>query len=233
MEHSSEKSNLFGMSRRNLLCLFLVVACSSFVACSTCTLGSAMYSSCSTSVCNGLTAQLVQQLNSMGYTFTSMTTSNYTQYVHCSSPCQPYLQQSAAESLLKAAQSKNDYITLNSAYRSSAQQYLLYQWYLNGTCSVGLAAKPGQSDHEGGRSIDTSYYSYWKSTLQSNGWTWSYGSSDPYHFDYFAASDLSAKSLEAFQRLWNKNNPSEPLSTDGLYGPATANALYRAPCNGW
>eukprot|EP00012_Vannella_robusta_P006746 CAMPEP_0206201114 /NCGR_PEP_ID=MMETSP0166-20121206/11318_1 /ASSEMBLY_ACC=CAM_ASM_000260 /TAXON_ID=95228 /ORGANISM="Vannella robusta, Strain DIVA3 518/3/11/1/6" /LENGTH=169 /DNA_ID=CAMNT_0053619653 /DNA_START=147 /DNA_END=656 /DNA_ORIENTATION=- len=169
----------------------------------------------------------------MGYSFQQMTTSNYTDYIHCTSPCQPYLQESAANALLAAAEHKQDYITLNSAYRSSAQQYLLYQWYINGTCNIGLAAKPGQSDHEGGRSIDTSYYSYWMTTLEEYGWTWSYGDSDPYHFDYFAATDLSAKSLQAFQELWNQNNPNDQIATDGLYGPDTASALSRSPCDGW
>lgn len=208
-----------------IFCFFLSVC---FGAC---TLGNAP--GCSTSVCDGLTDQLVAELNSMGYSFTSMTTSTYTSYIHCSSPCQPYLQGPAANALLNAAKSKGDYITLNSAYRSSAQQYLLYDWYINGACGIGLAAKPGQSDHEGGRSIDTSYYNYWMSTLGTYGWSWSYGSSDPYHFDYFAVPDLSAKSLEAFQRLWNKNNPNSPLATDGLYGPATADALSKSPCDGW
>lgn len=211
--------------------VFLALCALTNICFAACTLGTA--SGCSTSVCNGLTKQLVAELNSMGYTFTSMTTSQYTDYIHCSGACQPYLQQAAAQALLATAQAKNDYITLNSAYRSSAQQYLLYQWYLSGTCNIGLAAKPGQSDHEGGRSIDTSYYTYWMSALESHGWTWSYGSSDPYHFDYFGVADLSAKSLAAFQNLWNKNNPSNPLVVDGLYGPDTAAALAKSPCDGW
>ena len=212
--------------------LFVVLFVAVSYASSGCILGTA--TGCSTSVCSGLTNQLVAQLNAMGYSFTSMTTNQYTSYIHCNSPCEPYLQAPAASALLSAAQSKGDYITLNSAYRSSAQQYLLYQWYNQGICGVGLAAKPGQSDHEAGRSIDTSYYDYWMSTLLSYGWTWSYGSSDPYHFDYFTnTQDLSAQSLKAFQILWNQNNPNDPIATDGLYGPDTANALYNAPCNGW
>lgn len=37
-------------------------------------------------------------------------------------------------------------------------------------CGIQLAAKPGTSNHEGGAAIDTSYYQYWMSTLQANGW---------------------------------------------------------------
>ena len=213
-----------------LISLFFIAVFFSY-ANSACILGTA--GGCSTSVCSGLTAQLVDELDSMGYSFTQLNTSTYSSWIKCTSPCEPYLQASAASALLTATKAKNDYITLNSAYRSSAQQYLLYQWYLAGKCNIGLAAKPGQSDHEAGRSIDTSYYTYWMSTLEANGWTWSYGSSDPYHFDYFAASDLSAKSLMAFQNLWNQHNPNDQITADGLYGPDTASALYNAPCNGW
>jgi len=39
------------------------------------------------------------------------------------------LQSAAADSLVSAAKSMNDYITLNSAFRSAAQQYLLWNWY--------------------------------------------------------------------------------------------------------
>merc|ERR1712137_656974 len=101
-----------GMSARaHLVCLFLAFG---LAVCSACTLGSAMYSTCSTSVANGLTDQLVSEMKNMGYSFTSMTSPNYTQYIHCdySQGCQPYLQQGAAEALLQAAQSKQDYITL-------------------------------------------------------------------------------------------------------------------------
>lgn len=132
---------------------------------------------CSTSVANGLTNQIIAELGNMGYSFKSLDP----QWIHCSSPCS--LQSGAADSLASAAASKNDYITLNSAFRSSAQQYMLYQWYQKGICGISLAAAPGTSNHEGGRAVDTSYYDYWRPTLEANGWVHSYPSSDPVHFD--------------------------------------------------
>lgn len=69
------------------------------------------------------------------------------------------LQASAADSLARVAGAKHDYITLYvsqsnvadtcraSAWRSSAQQYLLYSWYTKGICGIKLAAKPGTSNH--------------------------------------------------------------------------------------
>ena len=143
------------------------------------------------------------------------------------------LQSSAADSLEAAAQSVNDYITLNSAFRSSAEQYLLYEYYLSGRCGITLAAAPGSSNHEGGRAVDTSNYDYWTPILSKYGWIQSYPSSDPVHFDYSGSPDISAYNLLAFQRLWNRNNPGAEISEDGVYGPMTESALNKSPCNGW
>lgn len=194
---------------------------------SSCILGT--YSGCDSSgVSKGITNQIVAELNSMGYSFRNLNPT----WVHCNgSPCT--LQDGAANSLEKAAASKNDYITINSAFRSSAEQYLLYNMYQKHTCGITLAAQPGSSNHEGGRAIDTSNYSYWTSTLAAYGWVHSYPSSDPVHFDYTAVPDLASKNLLAFQRLWNRHNPNSKISEDGIYGSQSANALYHTPCSGW
>merc|ERR1711934_19217 len=189
-----------------------------------CTLGSV--TGCSTLVAAGLTRQIAAQLGRMGYQFKTLNATA----IHCSSPCQ--LQASAADALARAAAAKKDYITINSAFRSCAEQYLLYNWYLKRQCGIPLAAKPGQSNHEGGRAIDTSYYNYWRATLESHGWKW-FGNSDVYHFDYLSAPNLSSQNLKAFQTLWNQHNPNNKIAVDGIYGPGSANALARAPCGGW
>ncbi len=165
----------------------------------------------------------------MGHTFATLDST----WIHCTAPCNNKLLSSAASALATAAKSKNDYITLNSAWRSAAQQYLLYNWYEKGYCSIGLAATPGSSNHEGGRAIDTSNYSYWLTTLQSHGWTHSYPSSDPVHFDYSGTADLAQQNLLAFQKLYNLNNPTKTISEDGIWGPATSTALYNSPCGGF
>jgi hypothetical protein len=90
-----------------------------------------------------------------------------------------------------------------------------------------------QSNHESGRAIDTSYYNYWEGTLAAYGWTHTYPSSDPVHFDYSGSPDISQETLKAFQLLWNQHNPGNQLDTDGIYGPATESALYNTPCGGW
>lgn len=189
-----------------------------------CTLGTA--AGCSTAVADGITRQIVSELNSMGYSFTTLSST----WTRCSSPCINSLQTAAANSLASVAQSKNDYITLNSAFRSAAQQYLLYRW--QGTCGITIAARPGTSNHEGGLAVDLSSYTYWKSAMEAKGWRW-YGSGDAVHFDYLSGTSVASANLKAFQRLWNRNNPAAKISEDGVFGPATEAALKQAPCSGW
>ncbi len=86
----------------------------------------------------------VAELGSMGYTFRTLNP----QWVHCSGfTCT--LQSSTADSLEDTARSVNDYINLNSAFRSSAEQYLLYNYYLQGRCGITLAAAPVSINHGG------------------------------------------------------------------------------------
>lgn len=177
----------------------------------------------------GITAQIIAELNAMGYSFRTLNPSR----CHCPGfTCT--LQSSAADALEKACAAKGDFITLNSAFRSSAEQFVLYQWYEAGKkCGITLAAPPGSSNHEGGRAIDTSNYNYWEPILAQYGWAHTYPSSDPVHFDYNAAPNLDSKNLLAFQRLWNRHNPNNKIAEDGQYGPASAKALYNTPCGGW
>jgi hypothetical protein len=193
-----------------------------------CTLGTVTGCDSSSSAA-GITAQIVAELNSMGYSFRAINPAR----AHCSGfACT--LQSGAADVLEKACAAKGDFITLNSAFRSSAEQFILYSWYQQGhKCGISLAAAPGSSNHEGGRAIDTSNYNYWQPILAQYGWVHTYPTTDPVHFDYNAAPNLDSKNLLAFQRLWNVHNPSNKIAEDGVYGPATSKALYYSPCGGW
>ena len=193
----------------------------------TCFLGTT--TSCSTDVAYGLTMQIAAEMGKMGHTFKTLDST----WIHCSTPCVNQLVGPAADALASAAKSKNDYITLNSAWRSAAQQYLLYRWYQKGTCGIGLAAHPGSSNHEGGRAIDTSSYNYWYDALTSHGWYHSYPTSDPVHYDYSGVGDLAATNLIAYQKLWNLNYPDQKIAEDGVYGPATEKAFYNTRCDGF
>lgn len=196
------------------LSILLLLACASVSL--ACTLGTVTGCDSSGSAA-GITAQIVAELGAKyGYSFRTPNPAN----VHCNGwTCT--LQNNVATALENAARSRNDYITLSSAFRSSAEQYILYRWYQNGhQCGISLAAAPGllntyslnhtfmnlqdqllninnagSSNHEGGRAIDTPYWSYWLSTLQAYGFTHSYPGSDPVHFDYLGAPDLDRYNL--------------------------------------
>ena len=114
-------------------------------------------------------------------------------------------------------------LSVTSAFRTLAQQYLLYKWYQNGQCGISLAAVPGNSNHETGIAVDLGNYSSEIGNMSSHGWTHSYPSSDPVHFDYTAGgtTDLRSESVLAFQKLWNLNNPGAKIAEDGAYGPMT------------
>ncbi len=127
-------------------------------------------------------------------------------------------------------------LALNSATRSTAQQYILYYWYAHGRCTgvVSLAARPGRSNHESGLAIDTSAYANWRTRLSARGFRW-LGSSDPVHFDYAGAGavDIRAYAVKAFQRLWNRNHPGDRIAEDGVWGPNTSARMDRAPAGGF
>lgn len=147
----------------------------------------------------------------------------------------PYLEKPARDALVKVVNAHpNTHLGINSMLRSIAQQYLLYHWYQTGTCGIGLAATPGNSNHESGLAFDTSDYSAWKSALTSGGFKW-LGSSDPVHYDYVGAGavDYRGTDVLAFQQLWNKNHPDDKITEDGDWGPQTEAKMAASPADGF
>ncbi len=66
--------------------------------------------------------------------------------------------------LRDAATSKNDFITINAAYRDVGMQYFS-RWRTENCDKNFPAAVPGNSNHQGGRAIDVQSYNYWWNTL--------------------------------------------------------------------
>ena len=183
---------------------------------------------CTTSVVRGLAEQLVQEMEcirpgTMGKIGGTGITIGAAVF--------PYLQKPAADALRRVAATRA--VTVTSAVRTVVQQFVLYSWYRNGRCTsvVSLAAPPGRSNHESGLAVDVSNYGAVKATMTGQGFRW-LGSSDPVHFDY-NGTDLRSRSVLAFQRLWNKNNPGARISEDGAYGPQTEGAIKKAPAAGF
>lgn len=136
----------------------------------------------------------------------------------------PYAQASARDAIHRAAGDVP--LTINSAFRTVADQYVLHN---SGGC--GLAAPPGRSNHQSGRAIDVGNWSAARSALQAQGCVW-YGSDDAVHFDC-PGVDLRDDSVRAFQSLWNVNNPGDIIAVDGAYGPQTNSRLAMSPAGGF
>ena len=142
----------------------------------------------------------------------------------------PYLVKGARDDLETVAAGSSLQVT--SALRSIAQQYLLYNWYLQGRCGITAAATVGNSNHEGGRAVDLSNYSSRVSAMSAHGWAHDVAG-DPVHFDHTSSPDNRGQDTKAFQVLWNRNHPADMIAEDGAYGPQTEARLKQSPATGF
>jgi hypothetical protein len=143
----------------------------------------------------------------------------------------PYLSPAAHDALGWAAEAHGD-LELMSGFRTLPQQLLLRRWYELGRCGITAAAPPGRSNHESGRALDVRNWSSAERPLVDFGWSRGVPD-DPAHFDHLGSEDLRGLDVTAFQRLWNRNHPEDPIGEDGDYGSATAARLLRAPAGGF
>jgi hypothetical protein len=147
----------------------------------------------------------------------------------------PYLESKARNQLLKALDAHpKTQMTINSALRTVAQQYLVWRWSATKRCGVPLATPPGESNHEVGTALDIAEAASWRSALEAREFKW-LGASDRVHFDFKGgnAPPRSATDVLAFQKLWNRNHPTDKLSEDGRYTPTTEQRLKQAPPDGF
>jgi murein L,D-transpeptidase YcbB/YkuD len=149
-----------------------------------------------------------------------------------------YLQSGAKESLRAAlreglAKQPNLKMTINSAYRTVAQQHILYQVFQRDPKLIPLASKPGNSNHENGLAIDVNNYNAWKPYLTAHGWHW-LGGNDPVHFSESSGrDDVNKLGIAAFQALWNQYHPDDSMTVDGNFGAQTAAKMDSAPIGGF
>lgn len=188
---------------------------------------------CSTVSVTGLSLQIIAEMNLLvPNVLVSFDDLNVTA---SSAAVNPFLQPNAKEALRRAIKARGTSLVLTSAYRTVAQQYLLWSWYKQGQCGISRAAEPGLSNHEDGLALDTPDYDAWRLVLPNENWQW-YGSGDPVHFTYMGGGvrdDIGTIGLKAFQILWNKHNPDDQIDTDGLFGPETAKRLDQSPAEGF
>lgn len=123
-------------------------------------------------------------------------------------------------------------VTINSAFRTVAAQYLLLQWFNRGRCGITAAAAVGRSNHESGRAVDVQNWSARLSAMTSHRWSHDVPG-DPVHFDHLSSADIRGKDTLGFQRLWNRNHPTDKIAEDGDYGPQTEARLKQSPATGF
>ena len=191
-----------------------------------------------TGVVSGLSRQIIAQMN----TLQTSILLNFEGLPGIISSGEPHLNlylQSGAKETLRAAlragikQNPTLKMTISSAYRTVAQQHILYQVYQRDSKLIPLAAKPGNSNHENGLAIDISNYNVWKPYLLAAGWQW-IGAKDPVHFfENNGRTDVDDLGVKAFQSLWNRYNPNDLMTVDGKFGAQTGAKMDRCPIGGF
>jgi hypothetical protein len=147
----------------------------------------------------------------------------------------PYLEMAARDRLLKALDAHpKQTMTINSALRTVAQQYLVSHWAATKICGVQLATRPGESNHEIGSALDIAEAGQWRPALEAQQFRW-LGTSDRVHFDFKGDSSgvRTATDVLAFQKLWNRNHAEDPIQESGQYGPPTEQRLKKSPPSGF
>ena len=181
----------------------------------------------STATVNALSQQLIYQLQLI---LPGVFVSFDDLKVNLSNVAFPYLQAPAKEALQQAISDRSVPMQVNSAYRTVAQQMLLYCDRFNNPSPV---APPGRSNHQTGLALDVEDPQGWEPYLIRYGWKPLRG--DRPHFDYRGGGtiDVRSQSILAFQQLWNNNNLNEKIGEDGEFGPETEAALRRSPAQGF
>ena len=195
------------------------------------TVGELVGSDCSTSVVLGLSRQISNEVICLQPDgFTRLEEGNG--IVFAGSAVLPYLTPAGKRDLEDAVAAHGGQLSINSAFRTLAQQYLLVRWHQQGRCGITAAAPVGSSNHESGRALDIGNWADWVGALGNHGWGHTVPG-DEVHFDHTSSPDLRGYDVLAFQRLWNRNHPDDQIDEDGLYGPQTEDRLTRSPAEGF
>lgn len=178
----------------------------------------------------GLSKQLLTEVNcEVPNTFSDWSNTKYMSFT--GGGVLPYGQEVMRVKLASAAKQRGRTMKFTSVTRSIAQQLALYEWKRRGNCGqTNPVALPGRSKHNGGLAIDISSARSWDRVLRPRGFRTI--RKDPPHF-YLRGLDVRKLSVRAFQRLWNLNNPNDPIKEDGLYATQTRKRLLRSPTTGF
>jgi hypothetical protein len=185
---------------------------------------------CSTAALRPLSMQIAREINCMSPgTLKRMVEGNGIKFT--SGAVIPYLEADAVADLKRVANATGS-VRINSAFRSVAQQWLLYRWWQQGRCGIAAAARPGLSNHESARAVDLANWSAVKTAMKNRGWAHNVPG-DVVHFEHLSSPDIRGMDVRAFQRLWNRNHPGDKIAVDGIYGPQTSARIAKSPIGGF
>ncbi|NEQ88723.1 MAG: hypothetical protein F6K26_55160, partial [Moorea sp. SIO2I5] len=186
---------------------------------------------CLTSPVRGLDQQLINQLNVVRpKSLVSFADLN----VQIGTATWPYLQPAAKQALQQAIDERGKPLFVTSAYRTIAQQLVLWNHYRNKRCGIRRAAPPSRSISQSGLALYISDNQGWRPFLEKHGWQW-VGPSDSANFNYLGGNtiDIRADSVRAFQQLWNLNNPTDRIKDNGMFDAETELRLNNSPVDGF
>jgi hypothetical protein len=189
------------------------------------------YTSCSTAGLKGLDRQIIAEMNEVD---PNCLVSFEDLNVECGAAVWAYLQLPAKKALEKAIKERGRQMFVNSAYRTIAQQQVLYNHYQADRCGIVIAAIPPMSNHQSGLAIDIEDPYGWKPFLEKYGWQ-HLGPSDPPHFDFQGSGtrDIRELAVLAFQRVWNEHNLNDRIEDDGDFGFETQKRLNNSFVEGF
>ncbi|HEY9847833.1 MAG TPA: M15 family metallopeptidase [Leptolyngbyaceae cyanobacterium] len=188
--------------------------------------------SCSTAVVKELDQQIIARMNRIIPNVLESFEDFNIQIV--GSSVHALLQPAAKEALRKAIKERGKTLSVISAYRTIAQQLILFNHAQAGRCGIKNAARPGQSYHQSGLALNISDASGWEPFLVKYGWRRPL-SDVPAHFEFVGGDthDIRPVAVQAFQELWNLNHSDDEIVVDGVYGPKTEARLGNSPIEGF
>jgi hypothetical protein len=188
------------------------------------------YTPCSTVGLKGLDQQIITKMNEID---PNCLVSFEELNVECGPAVWAFLQLPAKKALAKAIADRGKPMIINSAYRTIAQQQVLYNHYKAGKCDIAIAALPPQSNHQSGLAIDIQDPFGWKPFLERHGWQ--HLVTDPPHFDFQGSGtrDIRELAVLAFQRVWNEHNLNDQIDDEGDFGPETQKRLNNSFVEGF
>lgn len=228
--------------------LLLASACSSptdddvVAAVSASSLGTVAHAAaneCSTLAVEGLTRQLVDELQCLaGDTLESIEGLSSRLELADEVKAAPFLDRHAATALRKVLEdAPTRSLRVTSALRTLPQQYMVFQQAKDGRCGIPAAATPGSSKHESGLGLDVprNVAPSWEAAMKKHDFLY-LGTADPVHFTYTKnGTDVTRYSVLAFKRLWNRNHPnaSDRLPEAGGWDGDVERALRASPAAGF